>query len=87
MLKEETNSMQQNDNHSQNAISHLRVQGIFLFLPRRDSFENMPPQVEQILQLIREVHHSSVHIWLLHFSVILLPMKKGGVLFLELGIY
>lgn len=81
-LKEDTNSMQQSHRQSQkNAISHLLERGIFLFLPRHDSYGNMLPQVEQTLQLIHEARHSSVHIWLLHFSSVLPPMKKSVVVF------
>lgn len=70
--------MQQNQKQSQkNAVNYLREQGTFLFLPRHDSSENMPPQVEQTLQLIHEAHHSSARIWLLHFSLVLPPVKKG----------
>lgn len=88
VLKEGTNSMQQNHNQSQeDAVSHLRERGIFLFLPRHDSYENTPLQVEQTLQLIREAHHSSARIWLLHFSLVLPPTKKMWIFFLELRIY
>lgn len=80
--------MQQNNNLSQkNVTSDLQEPGIFLFLPRHDSYENTPPQVEQTLQLIRGAHHSSARIWLLHFSLVLPPMKKGWICFLELKIY
>lgn len=72
--------MQQSHNLSKkNVTSDLQEPGIFLFLPRHDSYENMPPQVEQTLQLIHGAHHSSARIWLLHFSLVLPPMKKGWI--------
>ena len=55
---------------------HLREPEIFWSLPMHDSYVNKLPQVEQTLQLIHEVHHSSVHIWLPHSSLVLLPVKK-----------